>query len=755
MSPAARMKPILPIWQLALLLAVSAAGIWLLLPDDPKLVEDLVRDGSYPEARRALGKLSVAKRAQRPDYYRAMEVRLSRLELRPHDPAALTAFWKQGVTAWRETNFSGTVFLELTPVIPRLPDPATAWSAMAADFEQVPEKQRERLATDFTHAALAANQPATAAEIFSAVHPPKGRSPDDALELARLWQLADRPADALVALGEETASKVTTRRVALLRALNRNREAFDLLRARADAAPDRTPDAMLIEEIAAVGLAAGLASDTAVILERYVAKNPRDLEATRHLRDLTMAANQLVPAVKAAQAAVALGQRQPEDVRQLARVLEYSGQPSAAFDAWLELALTGDVAATDRLIALNPGLYRDADLAPALERVVPATGRPDLTLRLARVEVTLGRYEQARRYLTLYTANATDVDALIEFAHLHTALYRFADAEALLRRASELRPNDLTLRREIAENLVLQNRSADALAAYARLAEQSNAEEILGPYIRLAESLGRYGDFTQGLRRRIDRESGTEARDYLLLAYGYELLNDPARRAAALEEGRRRAPQNDDLRVQLAYTFAGEKKYQAAQATLATSTSLHSNATSSALYLELMRLNNDTAAERRYLATPLSPDIAGDESVIERVARAREALGDFAEAEKLWRSLVTLRPTDIDPVASLARVLLTRGHPAEASKLLAPFLVQAAPSTIKLAAEIAEAAGDHRAAEKYQLAYLDAERIAPPTDWGALGDIRLARGDRTGAKRAYAEALRRLQAQLATKGGAR
>ena len=751
MSPAARMKPILPVWQLVLLLAVSAAGIWFLLPDDPQLLEDLVRDGSYAEARDALAKLSAAKREQRAEYYRSLEVRLSRLEVRARDSKALAAFWLQAAAVWRETNFSGAVFLELTQVVPRLPDPAAAWSEISSDVIHAPVKQRERLATDFTRAALAANQPAAAAEIFAIGHP-AARLPSDALELARLWQLAGRAGDALAALGDDRAPELTRRRIALLRALNRNREAFDLLRAEIASAPDQTPDATLAEEVATVGLAAGLTSDTAAILQRYVAKNPSDLAATRRLRDTWMAANQLGPAVAVARSATTLSKRQPADVRQLARVLEYSGQPAAAFDEWLELALAGDVPAVDRLVALNPGLYRDAELASALEKMVPVVNRSDLTLRLARVEVTLGRYEEARRHFTTYIASTADADTLLEFAHLHGELYRFTEAEAMLRRAAALRPDDLNIRREIAENLVLQNRPAQALAAYAQLAQQSAAEEILGPYIRLAESLGRYDDFTRGLRRRIDREGGSEARDYLLLAYGYELSNDSERRAAALEEGRRRAPQNDDLRLQLAYTFAGEKKYQTAQAALATSAALHTSATSAALYLDLMRLNNDTAAERRYLATPLSPEVAQDDAVLERVARSREALGEFAEAEKLWRALVALRPADIDHVASLARVLLKRGRPAEAGQLLAPFLANRSPSMLKLGGEIAEAAGDHRAAEKYQLAYLDAVRGAPSAEWGALGDIRLARGDRVGAKRAYAEALRRLQAQLAAKG---
>ena len=138
---------------------------------------------------------------------------------------------------------------------------------------------------------------------------------------------------------------------------------------------------------------------------------------------------------------------------------------------------------------------------------------------------------------------------------------------------------------------------------------------------------------------------------------------------------------------------------------------------------------------------------------MERLARAREALRELPEAERLWRELIALRPGEFEYTASLARVLLLRRQTAEANHLLAPFLREPTPAIWQLAAEIATAAGDYRSAEKHQLAYLAAVRTAPATDWGALGDIRLSRGDRTGAKRAYAEALRRLSAQLATRGG--
>ena len=759
MSPVARPKAILPWWQFALLLAACGAGVWLLLPDDSKLIGDLLRDGNPREARRLLAKLTPAQRARDFTHIRFLEVRAARLELRAADPAALDHFWREAIAAWKETDFSGPIFLEFTPLIPRLADSTAAWSLVAPSLARAPTIQRTRLITDFTRSALSANQPALAAEIFALGHPVNDRTPADALELSRLWQLAGPPADALTALGDSPAPLLATRRTELLRALNRNREALALLRTRADTSP---LDAALADELAAVALAAGEPATAAPYVQRYLPENPRDLSAQRRLRDLLLASNQPAAAALPARQAVALSQRAPDDLRELARLLEYSAQPAEAFSTWLDytlspdptLAATDRLAALDRLLALNPGLYRDDDLARALAKFVPVLGRTEYTLRLARLQVSLGLFDEARAaYESYLTATPLDADVIVESAHLQNELYRFTAAEALLRRAVQLRPTDLSLRREIADLLVAQNRHADALTLYRQLAQESDSEEILGPYVRLAESLGRYDDFTRGLRRRIDRGPTASARDYLLLAYGYELADDPVRRQATLDEALARTTDRDALRVQLAFSLSGEKKYAAAQSTLAPHTALHADATAATLYLELLRLNNDTATERRYLAEPLAPAIAHDGTLLERVAHAREALRDFAAAEQIWRELLALRPTEFDYAASLARVLLIRHHAGEAHRLLAPFLREPTPAIFQLAAETAEVAGDHRAAEAYQLAYLEALPTASANDWGALGDIRLSRGDRTGAKRAYAQALLRLHAQIAAKTG--
>lgn len=754
MTAIPRTKLILPWWQIGLLLGACGAAVFLLVPDDPQLVEDLLRDGKIKEARRQFEKMSAADTAQTNARYRLLELRLVRCELAPGDVAGLRAFWTRAVAAWRDADFADSLFLDLRTVVGRLADPTAAWRVVAPLLPRAPAKQRARLLEDFTHAALAAGQAGTAAEAFALGHPAADRRPAETLELARLWTLAGQTENALQALGDEQAPELAERRIELLRALNRNRDALALLRTRFSAVPDEFNTFSDVEAFTTVALQAGLPADAVPVYQRFVAANPSDLIALRNLRDLLVTAGQAAAAIEPARRAITLGERNQDDLRRLAQILEWSGSPSPAFEIWLELGLTGELPAIDRLIELNPGLYRDDDLLRALATVVPVSGRPDYTLRLARLEVVLGRYDRAVAHFQEYLANAaTATDVMLELARLFVEINRFAEAETWLRQVAGRRPTDAAIQREIADVLVLEGRHSEALAIYARLAEQSPTAEFIEPYTRLAESLGRYGDLVRGLRTRIEHAPKPTARDYLMLAYGYEAGDDAPQRRRTLEEGLQRLPESDELRLQLASALAAEKNFVRSQRTLAPHTRLHEEPAATALFLELMRLNNDTTSERLFLATPLTPSVAGDESVRERLARTHEALRDYPTAERLRRELLEERPGDPERIADLTRVLLLQGRTAEARALLTPLLQAPSPAILRIAAEIAQASGGHLTAEKYQLAYLAAQRTAPALDWSALGDIRLSRGDRTGAKRAYAEALRRMQAQLPAKEG--
>jgi lipopolysaccharide biosynthesis regulator YciM len=762
MSPLPRMKPILPWWQLGALLALCGAGIYFLLPDDPKLIENLVRDGNTREARRLLERVPTERRARDRNRFRLLELRLARRELPPADAAsatasaarraALEAFWRQATAAWRDTRYADAVFHELAAIIPQLADPGAAWSLIAPEIEKAPSNQRTLLGEVFARAALAQNQPRAAAEAFATSHPPHERSPAHALELSRLWQLAGQPEAALAALGEIRAPEVNARRLALLREVNRNGEALALLQAQAEAAPATAPDARLTEQIGDVALAAGTPAEAIPAYTRYVAANPQDLAAVRRLRALHVAAGRPENALEPARRAAALSHRDPLDLLELARISEWSSRANDAFDLWLELALRNHPGALERLLALNPGLFRDEDLSRALEHAERTAPTLENLLARARLEVDLGRYGRAREAFEAYLAQRADPQVMIELARVLRENFEFSGAEQWLRRAATAQPTNVDLHREIAELLVYQGRYPEALTAYGELLPKSDAEEIIGPFTRLAEALGRFDEFARGLQRRIEASPAPVERDFVLLAYAHELAGHGPARRAALQEGLRRFPASDDLRLQIAYLESADQNYRAALQTLAPHTNLRGDLAAASLYLDLLRLNNDVTGERRFLAAPLGGTIAQDDAILERIARAREASRDYAEAIQIYRGLLARDANDVTRAGNLARVYLTVGRHADARRLLAPFLREPTPAILRLAADVAAAAGDQRAAETYQAAFLAASAEAPAPDWGALGDIRLSRGDRIGAKRAYAEALRRMHADLRREG---
>lgn len=757
MSSLPRMKPIVPWWQLALLLVVCAAGVYYLLPDDPAHLENLVRDGKAREARRLLERIPAAERARDPLRFHLLEVRLGRLELPAPDEnpapraAALDALAQRAATSWRDSRFAAVLHQELLETLALITRADSPWRILAPILRHAPEDQRLPLVSRLTQVALAQGDPALAAEIFAAGSETSSRSETDALELARLWQMAGRPEEALAALGEHRSANVVPRRIALLRSLNRNREALDLLRAH----PGLAEPAASRNQVVEIALAAGAPGEAVPALRERLAANPDDLDTLRSLRAVLVGAGQPAEAIASARRAVELAGRKTDDLLELARILEWSGRPRDAFDVWAELADADHPGALERLMALNPGLFRDADLASTLRRALERRPRDDLQLALARLEIELGNYDSARTTLESYLSRHPEPAVMLELVQVLRENFEFPAAEKWLRLALASKPSDIRLRRELADLLIYQRRHADALAIFADLLPQSDAEEIIGPFIRLSESLGRFDDFGRGLQRRVAASSAPSERDFILLAYAFELAAEPADRRAAIEEGLRRHPGSNDLRLQLAYLLSAEQNHRGALQVLERHTRLREEVAPLSLYLDLLRLTNDLAGERRFFAAPLAPDVADEEPIVERIARAHEGARNFPEAERLWRELLRRNPGSATRVAELARVLLLQRRTTEARQLLAPLLADPTPPVLRLAAEISEASGDHRAGEMYRTAYLAAVRNAPAVDWGALGDVRLTRGDRAGARRAYAEALRRMHAELAAKGALR
>lgn len=84
-----------------------------------------------------------------------------------------------------------------------------------------------------------------------------------------------------------------------------------------------------------------------------------------------------------------------------------------------------------------------------------------------------------------------------------------------------------------------------------------------------------------------------------------------------------------------------------------------------------------------------------------------------------------------------AAVLASRGEMAEFNRILAPFMVNPNAEVLRSAADALASVRQYREAERMMLRLIERVPYPSVSDWGALGDIRLSRGDRKGASQAY------------------
>src|SRR5690606_3236201 len=132
-----------------------------------------------------------------------------------------------------------------------------AWDRLQTAATDLPEPTARRLAAMFSNASLAANQPASAAELYARAKPDGERTPPESLQLSKLWHLAGDPARALAVLGDQKGMGLTRQRVQLLRELNRNREAFRILASAVLAETTYQGEAERAEALREIGLAGG------------------------------------------------------------------------------------------------------------------------------------------------------------------------------------------------------------------------------------------------------------------------------------------------------------------------------------------------------------------------------------------------------------------------------------------------------------------------------------------------------------------
>lgn len=734
--------------QLLAVLAACLATLYFLLPDDPTLLESLIKDGKTNEAQRQLDQVSPEKYALNPVRYEVAQQKIDRLRMRDSESAAdWEAYLLRSVERWRANDFAGALLAVWIDDVGRLERIDPFWEAVFRDWTLVAGAVQRDAVDRLVALALAHERVDYASAMRAATFGASPSEASEALELARLFRLQGKTTDALRALEQAESPAIVALRLTLFRELNQNEAALDQMLAGGPEGEFWTIDEIrMLTQMArgAVRPARGIPAVT-----QFLASEPENLEAWRLLVVLQRESGMAEDAASSQGRVVALSQRDPEELREWGRLLEGSGQPSKAFDVYLELAGVGDVRALERLVELNPGLFRDREVAELLLQLVPVPNHDDYTLLLARILAKLGRYDDSiafyQRYLQVMPA---DREALFELGILAVEIYEYRLAVDVLQRIKDLGDNDVATIRRLGDAWVKLGENERALVEYRLAAEMSGEPDDYGSYFRLARALGDYEGFVAGLEGVVVSDEAT-ASDYMTLAYGYQLLGQDSEAKRVMRDGMVRFPQNPDIPMRLGYALGDAKRFREAQDVMQRHPHLGTEIEPTRYYLLLMRLNNDMSAERRFLQRELADKVLRDPESQRLMASAYVATDQLGQAERMLRLAHAASPQDQEITAELIRVLHRRQKTEEAMSFLGSILASKEPAALRLAAEIFGDLGRLREAERYQSQYLEVADPVLPVDWGMLGDIRSSRGDFEGAKRAYRQAVQVFHRQLA------
>jgi len=742
----------LPIWGLMGILLACAITFYLLVPNQKKLLNRLVQDGKAKRALKVLDSLSKNEMARDPEFYELMRLRLNRQLLDPKDKSGVIAQLEACLQALEHSSSNQELLSEVLHSISSLNDCPQGVKLIAPHLDSLPNALRQTLVSALVRDALASNQAELAAVTYENCLRPFPPAETNLVEAVRLWRAAAKPDRAIRVLGdfEQQSGKGSSAlspvlaelKFNLLREVSRNSEAFDLA---SSLTSQNNEEAARQKWLKRMQGTAGGAAQHKKLLEEYrhhVQTVPADAGTWRLIAEISTAANDLPSAMEALQKLISLTPGDLAAQKQLAQLYEWNGDPNGAFDLYIKLAEQKDAAALERLVALNPGLYRDRDVLRLLRGLGAEASQDKYRLIFARLLTKHGEYAEANLLYQKHLHGKPDDTAVLE-EYAQTLKRQHAYARALVNWKSlqQLKPEDEAVRGRIAEAYYLLGDFDESLRAYQRLAKRSTDLATIVKYCTLAESMGDFRSLSEALGREMELKEQVAPDDFIKLAYVFNLLGAVAEQRGALERGLARFPESDTLRIQLCVLLVENKEARQALPILARSHSLKTDLEALRLYLDLLIASGDYATAERFLKTGIDEKIMDAQSITLLQAVIYEGNQNEVAAERIYQKLVQQHPGEISYALNYLQILTKRGKTRQARSVLQPLLKNPTPAILKEAAQIYTELGDYKEAERLQIRLMELSGKAGFQDWSYLGDIRYSAGSHSAAHRAYRQAL--------------
>jgi predicted Zn-dependent protease len=742
----------LPVWGLLGVLLACAITFYLLIPNQKKLLTRLVQDGKAQRALDMLHALSQTEKARDPEFYELMRLRLARQLLDPKDKAGVIAQIEGSLQAFEQSSSSQNFLAEVLHSISLLNDCEQALRLVEPHLETIPNTARERIVRVLVEDALASNKPGIAAATYQDClrHFPPGET--NLVEAVRLWRAAASPDRALRVLEdfEQQSGKGSSAfgpmlaelKFNLLREVGRNREAFDLAASLTGQSEEGEARHKWLNRMQAT---AGSTAQHRKLLEEYrhhVQTSPADANTWRLIAEMSITANDLALAKEAFQKLISLTPGDMAAQKQLAHVYEWSGEPNRAFDLYIKLAEQKDAAALERLVALNPGLYRDKEVLRILRELGGEASQDKYRLILARLLTKHGEYAEANYlYREHLQRKPEDTAVMEEYGQTLKRQHAYESALAIWKSLQKLKPDDEAVRGRIAELYYLLGDFENSLHTYQQLAKRSTDLAAILKYCTLAESLGDFQSLREALGREMELKREVAPDDFIKLAYVFSLLGDDVERRGVLERGLAQFPDNDTLRIQLSILLVEKKQAAQALPILARTHNLKTDPGNLRLYLNLLIGSGDYASAEKFIKTGIDEKLLDTESINLLRGLIYEGNQNDVAAEKIYQKLYQQHPGESAYALNYLQVLTKLGKSKKARSVLQPLLKNPTPEILKEASRVSAELGDYQEAEKLQVRVMGLRGEPRFQDWSYLGDIRYSAGNRSAAQHAYRRAL--------------
>ena len=767
-----------PISWLALagILIACAAGAYLLIPNNEKVLDRLIKDGKYDRALQYVESLPKSVREKNPLAYTLREFELKRKLLEDRKQAAVILHLQESLRAYQAFS-NHTAFLnEAVETVRLLGTPEEAEEIVQLNSAGLPVAAKYALTQALVQKALASNKPESAAASFERYWDgafnslPPGERIRQTSEGVRLWRSAAQPARALALIDRyeqksgadlfATARDLGKLKVNLLRELNRPEEACNLLRALVKQKGYETAGPELIEIMLKTAAESDLQDDLVPDFREIAAARPRDTNVWERFGQLAVNAGMLDDATNAYVRLVELVPESAPYQRELAQLYEWKEQPNLAFDLDLKLARQGDLEALDNLRELNPGLYRGRELLQVMRSLGPLMEQEKYRLPMADLLIEHGEYEECERYFELHLRDhPEDIDALRKYGDVLEQEFKFQRLLPVLLKIAQLQPRDEELETRVAELYYLLGDYDRSFQEYLKLLPQTVNLDTIEACGTMAQALGDYPQYTASLERRIAVLTAAGSRatndhgvhiklspsDYSDLADSYRLRGDPKKQAGLLEEGIARFPESGSLKLQLAFVLSDLKRYSETARLLEKHPGLKRDLNLIHMYLDALVEAQEPERAEAFVKT-LAPEYLNSPEIAPLLSAIYDKTRNYSAAVKLYRNLSQPgngKPASESASINLARVLSDGGDNRAALQVLLPLLQDPAPEVMKIAAKVYGELRQYKEAEALQKRYLQETKNASFQDWGYLGDIYLASGNRAEAQKAYAEAVSR------------